>query len=219
MRRALFALFSTFAAATAGATCPALTAQNVFIGFTDASATCSIQQPVCPIGRAVTFSPGAFGYTFSCGPHTFTWSLGDGSSAVVNAPADVTHAFLSPGMYDVTLKVQNPNGSVTVTQRVLAAAVDPIGPVGDPVGPPLTFSAAHVSGLDFAFTPTFPSGVSRSTWDFGDGTSTGSADGVVHHYSVAGTYTVTLRVETNQGVFTYSTDVIALAPRQRAARH
>lgn len=216
MRRALFALFSTFAAVTAGATCPALTAQNVFINFTDASATCSLLQPVCPIGKPVTFTPAAFGYTFSCGPHTFTWSLGDGATVVVNAPADVTHAYLSPGMYDVTLKIQNPNGQITLSQRVLTAVVDPIG---DPVGPVLTFSADRVSALDFTFTPELPAGVLTSTWDFGDGTSTGSLVAVIHHYWTAGTYTVTLRVETGQGVLTHSVDVVALASRQRAARH
>lgn len=216
MRRALFALFSTFAAVTAGATCPALTAQNVFINFTDASATCSLLQPVCPIGKPVTFTPAAFGYSFSCGPHTFRWSLGDGSSVVVNAPADVTHAFLSPGMYDVTLTIQNPNGQLTIKQRVLAAVVDPIG---DPVLPALTFSADRVSAVDFRFTPELPAGVLTSTWDFGDGTSVGSLDAVMHHYATPGTYTVTLRVETSQGILTHSVDVIAIAPRQRAARH
>ncbi|HEY2323258.1 MAG TPA: PKD domain-containing protein [Thermoanaerobaculia bacterium] len=203
------------AAGTAGATsCPALTPQNVFITFTN-DLMCSPQNPYCYLGHPITFAPAAFGYPFACSANVFTWNFGDGTSAVVNAPAPVTHTYLSGGEYDVTLKIENSTGSITLRQVLYTG-------IYDVWGLPATFTAEHLSDFEVAFTPSWPAGITKATWDFGDGTPPwpwNSPARVTHSYATAGPHTVTLTSETAQGVVMFYSLEIGASSRRRAARH
>ncbi len=215
MKGAIFAVLALLGTVRAGATCPVMTSQHVFLDFTDGTPSCSPARPFCRFGLPITFTPGTFGYTFSCGPHVFTWNFGDGTSVVVNAPAFVTHTYVLGEQHDVTLKIENANGSITLSTVLFTG-------IYDVVGPPVTFTAKRLSGFQIAFTPSWPAGTAKATWDFGDGSppiTSNAPDTMVHEYANAGTYTVTLRGETDQGAVTvYSLNVTTFA-RQRAARH
>jgi PKD repeat protein len=176
---------------------------------------CSPQNPYCYLGHPITFTPAAFGDPFSCSAHVFTWNFGDGTSVVVDAPTPVTHTYLSGGEHDVTLTIENSGVSITLRQ-VLYTGIYDVGQL------PATFTAERLSDFEVAFTPSWPAGITKAAWDFGDGTPPwplNSPTRVTYRYATAGPYTVTLTSETAQGVVMFYSLEIGAFARRRAARH
>jgi len=217
VRRTAIAFTILLLAPAAFADCPTFTPGDVFISFTNDSATCSVTEPVCRIFSPVTFTAATSG-SFGCAPLTFTWNFGDGSPEDFRGQT-VTHTFTSCGVFDISVKVQSPANTVVAHQVVTFAILDP-------VTPPPALSVERLSALSFAFTPSASTPIENIAWDFGDGVPPITVPWCtnnkhVHQYApdAAGTYVVTLTATTPSGEILYARTLVAVTARQRAARH
>jgi PKD repeat protein len=144
-----------------------------------ANFTFSPPNPVA--GQTVAFADLSLG-----GPTSWSWSFADGGSSTVE---NAVHNYLTGSTYDVTLTVDNAQGSSSVTRplTVLPAGLrapsiaftvkgvsrDPVFDAFDAlVGQPITFTASETAATQYV-------------WDFGDGTS-GSGQTIVKTYTAAG---------------------------------
>lgn len=143
------------------------------------------------------------------------WNYGDGLSDTINAPGnpDVSHKYMVPSLYDVTLTVMNSDSCSQVfstgvlARPCLEAAFSEID----------TIICQH---YNTAFADSSYSGlpITEWYWDFGDGvTSTYSTyqNPVYHSYADAGNYTVLMRITTSvsgQSISDSSTININVSP-------
>ncbi|BAU50050.1 hypothetical protein SVA_3514 [Sulfurifustis variabilis] len=121
-------------------------------------------------------------------PLGYSWDFGDGATGTGTTPS---HAYAAPGVYTVTLTVNdgtvdsapaNATATVAVNQAPTAAAN---GPYTGKTGFAVAFDGAASSD---------PEGQPLAhAWDFGDG-NTGTGAAPSHAYAAAGVYTVTLTV-------------------------
>lgn len=120
---------------------------------------------------------------------SWNWDFGDGSTSSLPNPV---YSYGSSGSYDVTLIVGNSNScfdTLTVNNYIN---------IGSNLVP--TFTTTPSTGcapLSIQFNSTVPNATTWS-WDFGDGTTDNSAN-PAHTYTAAGSYTVSLSVNTNNG--------------------
>ena len=136
-------------------------------------------------------------------PQTSTWAFGDGTSAT---GPQVQHRWTEPGVYEVSLTVENLAGSDTaiVTVTVVAAIEPPTARIAE--GP----TSVEV-GVSRAFTSTTVGAATTLVWDFGDGT-TDRGQNVSHSWSTPGTYLVTLTASNSAGSTEATTRVIVIPP-------
>jgi len=120
----------------------------------------------------------------------FEWSFGDGSVSLIEDP---THLFSNPGLFDISLIVENAFGCTdTLVQH---DAVNLSGHV--PMGSFLVSDTFVCKDDDISFFPSVIN-VESFIWDFGDGTiSTDSFPNIV--YNDTGYFIPTLIVENNTG--------------------
>lgn len=115
-----------------------------------------------------------------------TWNYGDGSG--VDTGTTTTHAYTTPGYYNVTGIATSTQGCInTLTKAHYIHIYDPPVPDYLPVSgnackPPASFSFANNS----SGFPTL-----SYTWDFGDGVKTSSSD-PTHIYTLSGVFPVKL---------------------------
>ncbi len=117
---------------------------------------------------------------------SFTWDFGDGIR-VVSGPAAITHAYASPGTYNVKLILTDTNfcnAPDSVIKR-LSVAANVVARFETP--------AMGCVPYDAVFTNTSLGGATYE-WDFGDGGTSTDLD-PVHRYNNVGTYTVKLVVK------------------------
>jgi len=129
---------------------------------------------------------------------SYAWDFGDSSPLVKTSSSYQTHDFLfaTPGQWQVTLTVQDSNGSTDTISQLVLFNVAPdftIQPSQPPVGFPVTFNASNTR-IYQSPTPTS----TRFLWSFGDGTN-GTGILAVHKYVEPGLYRVILTVVTSQG--------------------
>jgi PKD repeat protein len=135
---------------------------------------------------------------FGIAAFQWTWSFGDGTTAVGQT---VQKVYTAPGTYTVILQVQTSQGllSATTTATVVGQGgvgqLSAGGPYRGVVGQPIVMTAT---------TGVIGAPVLQWTWSFGDGTAA-SGQTVQKAYAAAGTYTVTVQLQTAQGTFTAST--------------
>ena len=127
-------------------------------------------------------------------PTSWFWEFEGGSPATSTGQFPVVN-YLNQGIFDVSLKVTNSEGSNTITLE------DYITILSDPIA---LFSFTDLNGV-YTFTENAQFANSIS-WDFGDGTS-GSGPVVQHEYDNDGTYTVVLTASNQCGESTYSVDL------------
>ena len=147
-------------------------------------------------GQATQFTSTSTGDGIS----SYQWNFGDNSTGTGQ---NATHTYSQPGTYQVTLTVQTGSGCLDqVTQNVVVNAL-----------PNARFTASNVcQGTPMQFTSTSTGDqISSYQWTFGDG-SNGTGQTVSHNYGAAGTYPVTLTVQTAAGctdTYTQNVEVYA----------
>lgn len=115
----------------------------------------------------------------------FLWDLGDGNTSTSSTA--FTYVYTEPGTYTISLKVTGFGGTTTKTRTnyVTANAVIPAPTVDFSFTPPDGYTPLSVT-----FTSN-TTNVDYYTWDFGDGTTSTSAN-PTKTYSTSGIYTVSL---------------------------
>ena len=149
------------------------------VGFTEPNA----QQ--CFINNQFNFINNS---TILTGTMQYAWSLGDGTTA---ATTDVTHSYAQPGAYFVKLVATSDKGCVD-SSSVMTVKVYPYAKANFYVEPvcvnlrlPLTNKTINNTATPLNFL-----------WDFGNG-QTSNMINPVYSYPAAGTYTLSLTVNTN----------------------
>ena len=147
--------------------------------------------------------------------YTFDW--GDGASTGPTVEATARHAYPRPGRYVVTLTVTDGDGGSASTSTVMRVVPR------DPVPPPNAAPTARVKATPKG--PTAPlavsvdasgsrddRGVTRYSFDFGDGSSTTvqPASSVEHHYSEPGTYTIAMTAFDESGLQDTATTTVSV---------
>jgi PKD repeat protein len=129
----------------------------------------------------------------------FQWEFPGGTPASSTEENPVV-AYDTPGAYDVTLIVSNPQGNdtLTLTNYVNVA------------GLPTSGFDQTINGASVQFTNTAQSATGYS-WDFGDNNGSNEAD-PSHTYQADGVYTVVLTVSNACGTATFSREVTIITP-------
>jgi PKD repeat protein len=122
---------------------------------------------------------------------SYSWDFGDGSP--VGTTQTVEHDYTAPGTYQVSLTVtDDQNATNTQTQSVMVTDL-----------PPTAAFTGACNALACSFDGSSSSdpdnSISTYTWQFGDGSPTGSGKNVQHTYAQAGDYTVALTVDDGEG--------------------
>lgn len=123
------------------------------------------------------------------------WDFGDNTTSNQQNP---THNYSAAGTYTVTLTITSAVGCVsTVATKTVVVTTPPVAKFG--------LSSPNCAGKNITFTDssTITTGtIVKWYWDFGDGSSqvvATSNTAQTHSYATAGTYNVTLKVETAGG--------------------
>ncbi|TAL60315.1 MAG: PKD domain-containing protein, partial [Bacteroidetes bacterium] len=124
-------------------------------------------------------------------PTTWDWNFGDGSPNVTQQ--NPSHTYLATGTYTVTLIVSSVAGCNDTTVNPVT-----IYPIPIPLFKADTVCAGNPSSFtDLSYMPN--GNITSWLWDFGDGTSTSSAQNPIHTYASSGNFNVTLTVTSNNG--------------------
>lgn len=128
-------------------------------------------------------------------PTSWHWDTGDGicSTHAMNA----THTFTKPGVYNVTLTVENEAGNSAVTKPNYITVTPPQPPVAD-------FYANVTSGKAPLMVSFYGRIIGKATskgdepiswyWDFGEGIYSKHTTNAIHTFTKPGIYTVNLTV-------------------------
>ncbi|OJJ16794.1 hypothetical protein BKI52_33355 [marine bacterium AO1-C] len=141
-------------------------------------------------GDDVAFTATASGITSQW---KWEWDFGDGGRDTTQNP---THKFPTFASFQVTLTATSQNGCSFTIQKTVTVTPVPtadFSSAGFCLGSPTQFTDQS--------TVSQPGQIVRWFWDFGDG-NTSTLQNPSHSYAAAGTYTVTLRVETLGSVTT-----------------
>ncbi|MDH4122650.1 MAG: PKD domain-containing protein, partial [Thermoplasmata archaeon] len=151
----------------------------------------------------------------------YTWNYGDGQ---MGYGAIVSHTYPDVyGVYTVTLTVTDDNLVIPLSDQAtlkISIVSGPGLPVAKIVSPMTAIAgqATQLSGL-MSYSSVNGSSVTVYDWDFGD-TNTGTVATPSHTWAAAGTYTITLTVEDNNGNVSYpvtqSIEVVAAGARNIA---
>jgi PKD repeat protein len=124
-------------------------------------------------------------------PVVWSWYFGDGSTSTEQNPS---HIYKKQGVYEVSLKVSNDEGSNSQTKTNYITIV-----AGDV--PKVEFEADQVSidqNVVISFTDMSQKSPTGWLWDFGDGNSS-EEQNPSHVYTIAGIYSVSLTATNNTG--------------------
>ena len=124
----------------------------------------------------------------------WNWNFGDAGTSNIQNPS---HTYPAPGTYTVTLTITSGAGCISTT-ATRTVVVNPL-PTAN-----FTSSTPACVGRNITFTDASTANAGnlvKWTWNFGDGNTAvmSSPNPFVHSYANAGTYNVTLQVETNKG--------------------
>lgn len=123
------------------------------------------------------------------------WDFGDGASAWENGTASISHTYLYPGTFTVSLTAGNDAGQATATRTEYIS----VNPSGAP--PDARFTLKPAIGnkpLAVQFTDRSTGMPVRWLWDFGDG-ATSSEQSPLHTYTTSGRFVPTLTVWNSGG--------------------
>ena len=177
--------------------CSDQTTQTVTV---NALPTASFNATTVCQGQATQFTSTSTGQ----GVNSYQWNFGDNQTGTGQ---NATHTYAQAGTYQVTLTVQTAGGcSDQITQTVTVNAL-----------PTAAFNATTVcQGQATQFTSTSGQGVNSFQWNFGDN-QTGTGQNASHTYAQAGTYQVTLTVQTASGCSDQITQTVTVNALPTAA--
>lgn len=132
----------------------------------------------------------------------FEWKFGDESSQAIQGGAQIEYVFEQPGTYKVFATAFTTSGKSFPAERTIVVR----SPVLD-----ACFKTSRTTGvapLGVSFTMDCTTGVpSVIQWDFGDGAKSDERN-PIHVFERAGSYTVTLRLQDDQGTTSQETLII-----------
>jgi PKD repeat protein len=137
--------------------------------------------------------------------YSYTWDFGDGNVTVVSDP-EITHVYLNPGEYNVTLLVTDSCLLTNSTSKPLhirthVSASFSYSPHDPHVDEVVTFDASNSTATDGVIT--------TYAWSFGDGNeSVVDTPFISHSYVEANAYTVTLNVTSSSGEWDVTSEVV-----------
>lgn len=145
----------------------------------------------------------------STGGNSFQWNFGDSQTGTGQS---ANHTYAHAGTYQATLTVQSEGGCTDqITQTVVVNAL-----------PTANFTATNVcQGSPMQFTSTSTGDqINSYQWTFGDGQN-GTGQTASHNYTSAGSYPVTLTVQTAGGctdTYTQNVEVYAMPVASASAQ-
>src|SRR5215218_4776693 len=147
----------------------------------------------------VSFAADASGGT---GPYTVNWNFGDDSEE--SDEQTVSHTFTEAGNYSVTLTATDSTGEtasdtleLTVEESSEEPATDEEPPATESLAAEITSNATSGNApatVSFAADASGGTGPYTVNWNFGDDSEESDEESVVHTFTEAGNYTVTLTV-------------------------
>lgn len=140
-------------------------------------------------GPVVLGDTAVFTNTSTGDPITYTWDFGDGSP--LSNLENPTHDYASEGDYVVALTAANDDGSSTYTDT-FTVGIAPTAVFTHPT------TASANSPVQFTNQSEGTPPLSYE-WDFGDGSGISTAVNPSHVYTISGTYTITLTVNSPFG--------------------
>ncbi len=143
----------------------------------------------CP-GDPVAFSNTTVANSW--GTTAYTWIFGDGGSSTSATPS---YAYITPGVFDVTLFATNAAGCIGSLKRSNYVFISTPAAISFNPSPASVCTSPAVVSFSNTTSGTPPF---SCAWTFGDGgTSSGSSP--IHTYSIAGVYDIGLRVRDGNG--------------------
>lgn len=136
---------------------------------------------------------------------SYAWTLGDGNSSI---DASVSHSYSLPGVYNVSLLVENPGGCRDSVTKTITVYPTPVA----------AFSVTNVcegTPSQFVNQTTLVRGTMSFYWDLGDG-STSTDINPIYQYNNIGIYTTTLIATTNEGCSDTTTQTHVVFPNPQA---
>ncbi|HRQ36837.1 MAG TPA: PKD domain-containing protein [Chloroflexota bacterium] len=149
-------------------------------------------------GPLVLGNTAVFTNTSTGDPITYTWDFGDGSP--LSNLENPMHDYASVGDYTVTLTATNNAGSDVATD-MLRVGLAPTAVFTHPT------SASAQSPVQFTNQSQGTPELSYD-WDFGDGSARSTAVNPIHVYTISGTYTITLTVNSPFGTDSASSVIV-----------
>lgn len=118
----------------------------------------------------------------------YLWDFGDGAT---DTGRTVTHGYVTPGSYIVSLTVQTLCGSSL-------SVVDTVESCSQPVaGYFFDIISSSPAGMTVQFDASSSTGASSFLWDFGDGNTSNAGASVTHIYAVPGLFYTVMLIATN----------------------
>ncbi len=140
---------------------------------------------------------------------TYSWNFGDGGTTSGTSNT-ASHTYATAGTFTVTLTVTDNGGASASTTRSVQVDTTNLPPTASFQFSP-TGGAAPLLVLFDGSASTDPDGSNLSyTWDFGDGSDTGSGKTPTHMFAAAGTFTVRLTVTDSPGLSASTTQAITV---------
>jgi PKD repeat protein len=133
----------------------------------------------------------------------YAWDFGDGTTA---NGAKVVHTYTQAGSYTIALTVTTSNGLTATATHAIQIEEQPLTAV---ISAPTTGQANQPLTFDATGSSAGVGQIRHIEWNFGDGTDASGAT-VVHTYTRAGSYTVTLTLTGNDGGVATATQTIQI---------
>ena len=124
---------------------------------------------------------------------SYNWNLGNSTTSTLQNPSTT---YSTPGTYTVSLTVNGPGGSNTLTKTAYITVYDKPA-ITITATSPLAGCTPHSVQFSSTVTANSP-GTPTYSWDFGDG-NTGTGTNPGHTYTYPGTYPVSLTVTNGMG--------------------